>query len=275
MGRRQHPRDRELSGSCQADSSSRPLRRRADRMARPARVRIRSRKPCVLARRRLLGWKVRLLTRNSRVVMPGRRRIRATLSHGSGTPVALGAYPPGGHATATFSHVITRYGSGAGRVKPSRHARPDRRRPGPRRRHEEATRPRCRHLTDISMTAPQAMPHIVVHSPNGPAHRPGQQAMVLFCTCFGSVTRRRVTRCLMIRWRLISNRATPNARPPGRSWDVPTRPKVSRPRCRGGSAGTVRTDRDARIHQRWGEDGVRITGESFTEDRRGWGPSCT
>ena len=44
----------------QADSSARPLRRRADRMARPARVRIRSRNPWVLLRRRLLGWKVRL-----------------------------------------------------------------------------------------------------------------------------------------------------------------------------------------------------------------------
>jgi hypothetical protein len=31
-------------------------------MARPARVRMRRRKPCVLARRRLFGWKVRLLT---------------------------------------------------------------------------------------------------------------------------------------------------------------------------------------------------------------------
>jgi hypothetical protein len=34
-------------------------------MARPARVRMRRRKPCVLARRRLFGWKVRLLTRVS------------------------------------------------------------------------------------------------------------------------------------------------------------------------------------------------------------------
>jgi len=41
---------------------SRPLRLRAARMARPARVRMRSRKPCVLARRRLFGWNVRLLT---------------------------------------------------------------------------------------------------------------------------------------------------------------------------------------------------------------------
>jgi hypothetical protein len=41
----------------------RPLRRRAATMARPARVRIRRRKPCVRLRRRLLGWNVRLLTR--------------------------------------------------------------------------------------------------------------------------------------------------------------------------------------------------------------------
>ena len=34
-------------------------------IARPARVRIRSRKPCVLDRRRLFGWKVHLLTRYS------------------------------------------------------------------------------------------------------------------------------------------------------------------------------------------------------------------
>lgn len=40
----------------------RPLRRRAERTARPARVRIRRRKPWVLARRRLFGWKVRLDT---------------------------------------------------------------------------------------------------------------------------------------------------------------------------------------------------------------------
>lgn len=45
----------------QAESSERPLRRRAPRIARPARVRMRSRKPCTFARRRLLGWKVLLL----------------------------------------------------------------------------------------------------------------------------------------------------------------------------------------------------------------------
>jgi len=56
------------------------LRRRPARMARPARVRIRSRKPCVRARRRLFGWKVRLplLTVDS----PGRR-------HGTGPAAGL------------------------------------------------------------------------------------------------------------------------------------------------------------------------------------------
>ena len=37
----------------------RPLRRRAARIARPARVRMRSRKPWVFARRRVFGWYVR------------------------------------------------------------------------------------------------------------------------------------------------------------------------------------------------------------------------
>lgn len=46
----------------QAASRSRPLRRRLPRMERPARVRIRRRNPWVLCRRRLFGWKVRLLT---------------------------------------------------------------------------------------------------------------------------------------------------------------------------------------------------------------------
>jgi hypothetical protein len=50
------------SAMTQADRRPRPLARRAERIARPARVRIRSRKPWVFARRRLFGWKVRLLT---------------------------------------------------------------------------------------------------------------------------------------------------------------------------------------------------------------------
>lgn len=58
----------------QALSWSRPLRLRAERMARPARVRMRSRKPCVFARRRLFGWNVRLLTG-----APGRDHVAGTL----------------------------------------------------------------------------------------------------------------------------------------------------------------------------------------------------
>ena len=54
----------------QALSRSRPLCLRAARTARPARVRIRSRKPCVFARRRLFGWNVRLLTE-----APGKRDL--------------------------------------------------------------------------------------------------------------------------------------------------------------------------------------------------------
>jgi hypothetical protein len=45
--------------SDQADSRVRPLWRLARMMAWPARVRMRSRKPCRLARLRLLGWYVR------------------------------------------------------------------------------------------------------------------------------------------------------------------------------------------------------------------------
>ena len=44
----------------QAVSLARPLPRRADTMARPARVRIRRRNPWTRARRRLFGWNVRL-----------------------------------------------------------------------------------------------------------------------------------------------------------------------------------------------------------------------
>ena len=43
-----------------AVNERRPLRRRSATIARPARVRIRNRNPCTRARRRLLGWKVRL-----------------------------------------------------------------------------------------------------------------------------------------------------------------------------------------------------------------------
>ncbi len=47
-----HPAD---GGTGQTLTRARPLRRRAASTARPARVRMRSRKPCVFARRRLFG----------------------------------------------------------------------------------------------------------------------------------------------------------------------------------------------------------------------------
>lgn len=50
----------------QAERALRPRLRRAEMIERPARVRIRRRKPCLRLRRRLLGWNVRLLT----VVLP-------------------------------------------------------------------------------------------------------------------------------------------------------------------------------------------------------------
>ena len=52
----------ECSRAGQTLTRARPLRRRAARTARPALVRMRSLNPCVLARRRLFGWNVRLLT---------------------------------------------------------------------------------------------------------------------------------------------------------------------------------------------------------------------
>ena len=68
----------------QAASRERPLRRRPARIARPARVRIRRRKPCVLCRRRLFGWKVRLLTEDSEIVVV--ERLRSTGAGWLGVP---------------------------------------------------------------------------------------------------------------------------------------------------------------------------------------------
>jgi hypothetical protein len=59
------PGRQHCEGVRQTAMRARPLLRREERTARPARVRIRSRKPCFLWRRRLFGWKVRLLTRGS------------------------------------------------------------------------------------------------------------------------------------------------------------------------------------------------------------------
>jgi len=75
-GRRQEaPVLTPAAGAGQTLTRARPLRRRADRTARPARVRMRSRNPCVLARRRLFGWNVRLLTGDSRYGYTDKRRM--------------------------------------------------------------------------------------------------------------------------------------------------------------------------------------------------------
>ena len=57
-----------------AVSFARPFLRRAATMARPARVRMRVRKPCFLARRRLFGWNVILPLATSKllIMLPGR-----------------------------------------------------------------------------------------------------------------------------------------------------------------------------------------------------------
>lgn len=60
----------------QADRRRRPLRRRDRRTLRPARVDMRARKPCFLARRRLLGWNVRFTgppRRTGQELLSGRR----------------------------------------------------------------------------------------------------------------------------------------------------------------------------------------------------------
>jgi hypothetical protein len=72
----------------QAASRVRPLRLRAARMPRPARVRIRSRNPWVLLRRRLLGWNVRLVTEtDSQIWVAGDDGRQSTTTEvGSTTP---------------------------------------------------------------------------------------------------------------------------------------------------------------------------------------------
>ena len=75
-------------------------------IARPARVRIRSRKPWVLDRRRLFGWNVRLLTRYSHYNdvggrAPGHEHARGADGDGrSRTPVAPGSCSEPGRTAA-------------------------------------------------------------------------------------------------------------------------------------------------------------------------------
>lgn len=77
----------------QAEMRSRPLARRAARIERPARVRIRARKPWFFARRRLLGWNVRfmirLLAREGPEPLQGRHQPYVGVSRGvKPTPTA-------------------------------------------------------------------------------------------------------------------------------------------------------------------------------------------
>jgi hypothetical protein len=83
-------------------------------MARPARVRIRSRKPWVFARRRLFGWKVRLLTvslHHIRVVIDAAAPL-ARAARGR-TAQAVGALGRGRHTRTQ------RYGRTWVKVKPA------------------------------------------------------------------------------------------------------------------------------------------------------------
>ncbi len=73
--------------AAQVASRLRPLRRRPAKMARPARVRIRRRKPCVLLRLRLFGWNVRLLTGGLRGSTCGMLRLSRLQSSVSAQPL--------------------------------------------------------------------------------------------------------------------------------------------------------------------------------------------
>jgi hypothetical protein len=81
----------------QADRRARPFRRRAEMMARPARVCIRFRKPCFLARRRVLGWYVRfmsgLLVASVGVVRKGSARMPSRTAGSARLPTGPDRWP--------------------------------------------------------------------------------------------------------------------------------------------------------------------------------------
>ena len=90
------------AGGPQAESLVRPLLRRWAMIDRPARVRIRWRKPWVFARRRVLGWNVRLLTLGSPYLLRSRGAAVP-----SAPPVVLGlAGGVGRHRKPTPSGVM-------------------------------------------------------------------------------------------------------------------------------------------------------------------------
>ena len=110
----------------QLEAIARPLRRRAARMARPARVRMRRRKPCVLARRRLFGWKVRLLTVVS-LSGAGSGKDPWVYGHiGRPRPAVHGhraAVEVTGRRKRPMQQACQRYASGLVRVKPTANPR--------------------------------------------------------------------------------------------------------------------------------------------------------
>ena len=112
----------------QAESRERPLARRPARIARPARVRIRRRNPWVLARRRLFGWKVRLLTRW--LPYDGLERRQRCLRQGGGPmrPAPVGRPRRNGNQWTAWTHDNGRRDGSTGSryVRSSRPVKPNR-----------------------------------------------------------------------------------------------------------------------------------------------------
>jgi hypothetical protein len=105
----------------QADSFARPRRRRFLTTARPERVRIRERNPCLRARRRLFGWKVRFTTEPSPLVVGARnagRWCRSCTSERLGEEPGRGEDPlssdgPDGRLQHTLVRAVARGYPGA------------------------------------------------------------------------------------------------------------------------------------------------------------------
>lgn len=144
MRRGKHGRCSRAGGRAGAQTARllRPLRRRDDKMARPARVRMRSRNPCTLWRRRLFGWYVRLLTSSLRwcsgAVTPAVSQI-TRWSDGAGAkprgfgrhrPPTRGSGPQGQNWSVDMRHPSTPGDRGTVRAaSPRRQIATQRRRP--------------------------------------------------------------------------------------------------------------------------------------------------
>lgn len=151
----------------QAESLRRPLERRFAMMERPARVAMRERKPWVFARRRVLGWKVRLLIAVSDdrwtsgvrcsgrwLRSPSEAHVRCILGMRC-TIMGMRRRPTG---------LRTRYGSAFIIVKPPHGSRSLR--PTARRCHRRRLQPR-RHADDLGMhaTCSCSDPSVLLASP--------------------------------------------------------------------------------------------------------------